>query len=59
MVWESHVHIFCLFNKYTVNGRVNKYVTFFFPSKKNLNLVQSLLSKKKKKINDALIAAVM
>lgn len=56
MVWESHVHIFCLFNKYTVNGRVNKYV-IFFSLKKILNLVQSLLSKKK--INDALIAAVM
>lgn len=50
MVWESHVHIFCLFNKYTVNGRVNKYVTFFpKKKKKKLNLVQSLLSIKKKK----------
>lgn len=34
MVWESHVDIFCLFNKYTVNGRVNKYVTFFQKKKK-------------------------
>lgn len=49
MVWESHVDIFCLFNKYTVNGRVNKYVTFFPKKKKKLNLVQSLLSIKKKK----------
>lgn len=56
MVWESHVHIFCLFNKYTVNGRVNKYVTFFFLKK---NIKSRPISSFEKKINDALIAAVM